>query len=63
MGAALHWGGCELRDEAYLVVGEGVCLRHGGGRLRGYLDVGAVLGVVQSAWMHWWLQADDGAWS
>jgi hypothetical protein len=59
---ALHCGGCELHDGAYLVVGEGVCLRHGGGGLRGLLGLVEVLAVVQSAWMHWWMQADDGAW-
>jgi hypothetical protein len=51
-----------LRDGAYLVVGEGVCLRHGGGGLGGLLVWWRSRGV-QTAWMHWWLQADDGAWS
>jgi hypothetical protein len=61
---ALH---CAARtrdgDGAYLVVGEGVCLRHGGGGRRGLLGVVELLGDVQSAWMHWWSLADDGAWS
>jgi hypothetical protein len=48
--------------EAYLVVREGVCLRHVGGGVWGLLGYVGVSVVVQLAEMLWWSVADDGAW-
>lgn len=49
---ALHeW---ELHGGAYLVVGEGVCLRHDGGGVRGLLSAAGVCEVCSRRWVHGW---------
>jgi hypothetical protein len=43
-GELWHCRRCELHEEAYLVIGEGVCLRHDGG------GVWRVLGLDGGIW-------------